>query len=127
MARRMAERSSEHPALANINTLTLESEGALSCRQLSGAHCTSEEIKALNEHVAQPLRSEIYEVAGRPKAAGQNSIAQNQTSTPSSPISTTAITTSTTPSGNSLTQTGDENHATAEPITMLSGSAEMLN
>ncbi len=37
MARRMAERSSEHPALAEINTLTMDSpDGTLSCGQNDG-------------------------------------------------------------------------------------------
>jgi hypothetical protein len=60
MSAKMAEKSSEHPALAEINTLTLESpNGTLSCRQNDGKPCTAEQVRSLNEHVAAPLRCEV--------------------------------------------------------------------
>ena len=115
----MAEKSAEHPALASINTLTLESsEGALSCWQVDGALCTREQLGALNEHVAAPLRCAIYEVRSYPES--QNSTAQNQTPKTSTNISTAPTTafltqssTATTPSSASTatsSKTSTENH-----------------
>ena len=57
LARRMGEKSVEHPALAKINTLRLESsDGTLSCRQNDGNRCTAEQVRSLNEHVAAEMR-----------------------------------------------------------------------
>src|SRR5208282_3714498 len=104
LSHRMAERSAEHPALASISTLTLESsEGALSCRQLDGAHCNHEQLRALNEHVAEPLRCAIYEVSSNP--ASQTSTAQNQTPLTLGNRSTTAGSASLTGWGSSTTPT----------------------
>jgi len=104
LSRKMAEKSAEHPALAAINTLTLESSaGALSCRQVNGARCTSEQLKSLNEHVAGPLRCAIYEVVSGSNPASHTSTAQNQTRTTSSYVSTTPSSVSTTSSTTSTT------------------------
>ena len=100
LSHRMAERSAEHPALASISTLTLESSaGALSCRQVDGALCTHEQLRSLNEHVAEPLRCAIYEVALRSNPASQTSTAQKHTPTTLSDVSTTP--TSVSPAQNS--------------------------
>jgi hypothetical protein len=72
--RRMAERSSEHPLLAEINTLTLESpDGKISCLQNNGSPCTGEQIRVLNEHVAAPLRYEIRFEFSRTNTANRTS------------------------------------------------------
>lgn len=90
LSRRMAERSAEHSALASISTLTLESSaGALSCRQVDGALCTHEQLRSLNEHVAEPLRCAIYEVVLKSNPKNPTSTAQNQTPKTSSAVSTT--------------------------------------
>lgn len=61
MSRRLLDKRAEHPALADIRHLQLKSSaGALSCEQANGAPCSSEQIRSLNEHVAQPLRCEVY-------------------------------------------------------------------
>ncbi len=60
LARRMGEKSAEHPVLAEINTLRLDSpDGTLSCRQNNGNRCTAEQVRSLNEHVAAEMRCEI--------------------------------------------------------------------
>jgi len=104
LSSRMAEKSSEHPALASINTLTLESpQGAISCRQVDGKFCTPEQLKSLNEHVAEPLRCEIYELALRSNPQSHTSTAQNKTPATSHAVSTTPESASPTPSGGSTT------------------------
>ena len=104
LSHRMAERSAEHPALASINTLTLESsQGAISCRQVDGHFCTPEQLRSLNEHVAEPLRYEIYELVLRSNPENRSSTAQNQTPTTSSEVSTTPDNASTTQSSTSPT------------------------
>jgi len=114
LSRRMTERSSEHPALASINALSLESsEGSLSCRQVDGAHCTSEQVRSLNEHVAEPLRCAIYEVASRSNPESRNSTEQNETPTTSGEVSTmpgSAYATSSTPSTTSSSNSSTQNH-----------------
>ena len=60
LARRMGEKSAEHPALAEINTLSLDSpDGTLSCRQNDGKPCTAEQVRSLNEHVAAEMRCDV--------------------------------------------------------------------
>lgn len=136
LSRRLAERSQEHPALASINTLTLESsQGAVSCRQVDGARCTREQLRSLNEHVAAPLRCAIYEVNVRSNPQSRTSTEPNEEPANSSYVATTPESTSltpastytapgssymtttstaTTPGGNSSTQHGNptgQNHA----------------
>jgi len=87
LSRRLEEKGAEHPALADIRALRLESsDGSVLCEQTSGAHCTSEQVRSLNEHVAQPLRCEIY---FHQASAGQNptTTAQTSTGTKSSAVS----------------------------------------
>jgi hypothetical protein len=90
LTRRLAEKTPEHPELASISTLTLESKGAMSCRQIDGALCSHEQLRALNQHVAEPLRCAIYEVVLKPNSGSHTSTAQNQTSTSSGEVSTTS-------------------------------------
>jgi hypothetical protein len=60
LARRTGEKSTEHPALAEIKALALDApDGTLSCRQGDGGSCTREQVKALNEHVAASLRYNV--------------------------------------------------------------------
>jgi hypothetical protein len=60
LVKRTGEKSAEHPALADIKALALDSpDGTLSCRQSNGRPCTREQIRALNEHVAAPLRCNV--------------------------------------------------------------------
>jgi hypothetical protein len=74
LSHRMTEKSAEHPALAEINTLTLESpDGTVSCRQNNGAPCTMEQIRILNEHVAAPLRCDIRYESSRSNTANRAS------------------------------------------------------
>jgi len=90
LSRRMVEKSNEHPVLASIRTLTLESsEGALSCQRVEGGHCTPEQLWSLNEHVAKPLRCTIYEVPLRPNSVSPSATAQNRAPTRSAEVSTT--------------------------------------
>ena len=102
LSRRMAEKRAEHPALAHIDTLTLESrEGALSCRQADGVRCTHEQLKVLNEHVAEPLRYEIYEA--RPNSVSPTSTAQNHAPATSRNVSKTPTSASPTETGTTKT------------------------
>ena len=104
LSHRMAERSAEHPALASINTLTLESsQGALSCRQVDGTRCTPEQLRSLDEHVAEPLRCAIYELVMGSNPASRPSTGQDQTPTTLSDVSTTPDSPSPTPSSTSTT------------------------
>ena len=60
LTRRMEEKSAEHPALAEINPLRLESpDGTVSCRQKDGNPCTAEQVRSLNEHVAAEMRCNL--------------------------------------------------------------------
>jgi len=60
LASRMGKKSAEHPALARINTLSLDSpDGTLSCRQNDGKPCTAEQVRSLNEHVAAEMRCDV--------------------------------------------------------------------
>lgn len=114
ISHRMVERSVEHPALASIGALNLESsEGAVSCRQLEGGLCTPEQLWSLNEHVAKPLRCEIYDAANRTNPQSSTATAQNRTLPRSNNISTKPSTepqsenrTSTKPTNEHLTEHG---------------------
>jgi hypothetical protein len=56
----MEEKSADHPALAGINTLRLESsDGTLSCRQKDGNPCTAEQVRSLDEHVAAEMQCNL--------------------------------------------------------------------
>jgi hypothetical protein len=62
LARRMGEKSAEHPAwaLAKINSLRLESsDGTVSCQQNDRNPCTAEQVRSLNEHVAAEMRCHL--------------------------------------------------------------------
>jgi len=79
LSHRMTEKSAEHPALADINTLTLESpDGTVSCRQNNGAPCTMDQIRVLNEHVAAPLRCDIRYEYPRSNTANRTSTSLRQ-------------------------------------------------
>jgi len=82
MHRRLEERREEHPELAHIRILVLETrEGAVACRQHDDAPCTQEQVRALNEHVAEPMRCALY--FGTPRASTGTSTATSQNHHPS--------------------------------------------
>lgn len=125
LSRRMAEKSNEHPVLASIRNLTLESsEGALSCQQVEGGHCTPEQLWSLNEHVAKPLRCTIYEVPLRPNSVSPSATAQNRAPTRSSQVSTTTNNESASERSSSTTS---DNEFASEKSTPTAANDEFLN
>jgi len=102
LSRRMEERRAEHPLLASIRALTLESpDGTVSCRRHDGQACTREELRSLNEHVAEPLRCRIYYGASTSYAESHTSTVPYQTTTTPTttyaPTNKTSMPPSTTP------------------------------
>jgi hypothetical protein len=84
LARRMGEKSAEHPALAEINSLRLESsDGTLSCSQRDGNPCSAEQVRSLNEHVAAEMSCDV-------RLENPSSDAANATDTHPTPSSDTA-------------------------------------
>jgi hypothetical protein len=125
---KLAEKRSEHPALADINTLTLDSrDGTLSCRQNDGKPCTAEQVRALNEHVAAALRWDVRFESSRSNAQSHTSMAQNHTSMPPNTVATNN--TSTTPVNSSTTgsSASTQNHtSTAQNHTSTASSRTSL-
>jgi hypothetical protein len=111
LSRQMEEKRSDHPALGDITAMRLESsDGAFLCQQANGEHCTSEQIRSLNEHVAEPLRCTIY--WGNESSSPANAVATAQyrsrtsagtASNGKSNASLTATDTSSAPAGTSTT------------------------
>lgn len=110
LTQRMMERRDEHPLLASIHSVTLESrEGEVSCQQHGGQPCTHEQVRALNEHVAEPLRCALYFSAARPSGEAYSTARQSRTATPSgtttnhTPTASTGSTTQGTPTASTPT------------------------
>jgi hypothetical protein len=60
MERKLQEKRSEHREFAEISSLRLYSpNGKVSCRQKDGNSCTAEQVRLLNEHVAQPMMCDL--------------------------------------------------------------------